>query len=262
MLANFRKLQKPKEIYKNENIKYRLKNTLEETVKRLVSKHKETPIAFSGGLDSSILAFLSSKYTKPVLFCVGFKDSYDINNSQKCSKLLMLETHIVCLNSVDLEQYLYKTIELIDTDNKLVLDLTLPIFVLAEKVKKMGYRNLMLGQGADVLFGGFAKYVRSKHLENDLFNDIKSIHRKNLRYIFKVCNYFDLKPVCPFLEKEIVELALKISPKVKIKDGINKYILREAFANYLPKEIVFQKKKALQYGSGVHKALKKTRYQI
>ena len=257
MLANFKKLQKPKELITYDNIKCQLFEVLDNSVKNKVSGYQEIPVAFSGGIDSSILTYLISKYTEPVLFCFGFENSYDVRNAEKNAELLKLKLNIVYFDELDLKKYLQKTIEIIKTENKLRIDLNLPFVILSEELQKRNYKNIILGQGADELFAGYNRHKKSSNLEADLFQDIKNIAETNLKYNLKAFDYFGVDISCPFLEKEVVELAIKISPKLKIKDGINKYILREAFKNYLPEEILTQNKKALQYGSGIHKALRK-----
>ncbi len=293
MLANFDKLEKPKELFADENIKRRLFEVLENSVKEIVKNRKEIPIAFSGGLDSSILTYLTSKYTKPILFCVGFENSYDVKNAKRVVEILNnlllknfnirdkrrrtsvcspsfiakpnltsvllneLELNIIYLDKINLKKYLRETIEIVGTDDKLIIDLNLPYFVLLEELKKRGYENFIFGQGADELFAGYNRYKKSENLEDDLWRDIKEIYKTNQQYNFKIENHFDVKPLLPFLEEEVVKLATRISPDLKIKNGINKYILREAFREYLPEEIIAQNKKAFQYGSGIHKAIKK-----
>jgi len=262
MLADFEKLKKTEKFLGDEEaIKKELYDSLGNAVAELVSGSEEIPIAFSGGIDSSIIAHLASKYAKPVLFCVGFENSHDVGLSQKSAKALGLNLEIIYLDNLDLKKYLHKTVEILGTEDKLITDLNVPLFIILKELKKQKYKNFLFGQGADTLFGGFAKYVYTKSLEDDMFGDIKNIHITNLQYNFKVCDYFGVKPLLPFLEKEVVELVIKISPELKIKNNVQKYILRETFRKYLPKEIVEQNKKSFQYGSGVHKALKKLKVQ-
>ncbi|MCK5122675.1 MAG: asparagine synthase C-terminal domain-containing protein [Candidatus Pacebacteria bacterium] len=257
MLVNFKKLQKPKSLFYDENIKYRLFEVLDDSVKKLVKGYQEIPVAFSGGIDSSVLTYLVSKYNRPVLFCFGFKNSYDVKNAKKNAGLLNLKLNIIYFDELDLKKYLKKTIDILETKNRMVLDLNTPFVILSEELQKRNYTNIILGQGADELFAGYNRYKKTNNLEEDLFQDIKNIAETNLKYNEQVFNYFGVNIVCPFLEKEVVELAIKISPELKIKNSINKYILREAFKNYLPEEILTQNKKALQYGSGIHKAIAK-----
>ena len=257
MLANFKKLQKPKELITDENIKYQLFDTLDNSVKSLIKDYEKIPVAFSGGIDSSILTYLVSKYTEPILFCFGFENSYDVRNAKKSAELLNLKLNVIYFDKIDLKKYLKKTINILKTENKLKIDLNLPFVILSEELQKRDYKNIVLGQGSDELFAGYNKHKETDDLEEDLFQDIKNIAETNLKYNKQVFDCFGIDIICPFLEKEVVKLAIKISPNLKIKNGVNKYILREAFKNHLPEEILTQNKKALQYGSGIHKALKK-----
>ncbi len=275
MLTNFEKLEKPKELFADENIKHQLFKSLDNSVKEIIKDRKEIPIAFSGGFDSSVLTYLTSKYTKPVLFCVGFENSYDVKNAKRVVEILNnlskrrrhyimspsseVELNIIYLDNINLEKYLRKAVEIVGTDNKLIIDLNLPFFILLEELKKRGYKNFISGQGADELFAGYNKYKKSKNLEDDLWRDIKNIYKTNQQHNLKIENYFGVKSLFPFLEEKVVKLALRINPDLKIKNGVNKYILREAFREYLPEEIISQNKKAFQYGSGIHKALGKLR---
>ena len=257
MLANFEKLKKPKKIYTDEKVKHQLHDALDSSVKSLVSEHKEIPIAFSGGIDSSILTYLVSKYVEPILFCFGFENSYDVKNAKKNAELLNLKLNVIYLDKLDLKKYLKKTTDILETENRMALDLNTPFVILSEELQKRNYKNIVLGQGSDELFAGYNRHKKADDLEEDLFQDIKNIDKTNLKYNSKVFDCLGINIICPFLEKEVVELAIKISPSLKIKDGVNKYILREAFRKYLPAEIINQNKKALQYGSGIHKALGK-----
>lgn len=257
MLANFEELKKAKRFFDDEElIKKELYNSLDNAVEKLVSENKETPVAFSGGLDS-IISYLASKYTRPVLYCIGFKNSHDVANSQKSAKVLGLDLEMIYLDGLDLSEYLKKTIKIVKTDDRLITDLNVPLFIILEELKKQNHKAFISGQGADTLFGGFARYPYNKKFGEEMFLDTKNIYKTNLKYNFKVCDYFGVKPLFPFLEEEVVKLAIRINPNLKIKNGVQKYILREAFRKRLPKSIIEQQKKSFQYGNGIHRALRR-----
>ncbi len=252
------RLKKPAKKLTDESfIKTKLAEALEEAVKKAAAGKKKMPLAFSGELDSSILAYLVAKYAKSILFCVGFKDSYDVANAEKSAKCLKMDLEIVLLDGFDLNEYRAKTIEIIKTDNRLQTELALPLFILSEFISKKGYKYLMTGQGADTLFGGFDKYSRSRNMEDDIFSAAANIYESNLKRDLSIGRYFNLELFFPYLEENMVKLALKIPAELKIRNEIRKYILREAWRGVLPDEILDQNKKAFQYGSGIHKAFKK-----
>lgn len=252
------RLKKPEEKLEDETaVKQKLKESLDKSVKGLSKGLEKLPIAFSGGLDSSILAYLAAKYSRTLLFCVGFKDSHDIKNAGRSAKLLGQKLEIVLLDNIDLKKYKNKTQEIIETDDKLQTELALPLLVLGEKVRDLGFKYLVTGQSADTLFGGFDKYLRSKDLEGDIFTAVRNMGETNLKRDLAIGKYCGLEMLFPFLDDEMVKFALKVPISYKIKDGVKKYILREAFRGILPDEIIDQNKKAFQYGSGVHKALNK-----
>lgn len=258
MLADFEKLVKPEKYDSDENeLKKELFNSLDQAVRSSVSGSEKTAVAFSGGLDSSIITYLVSKYSMPMLFCVGFKDSHDAINAKKSAELLGFELNMIRLEEMDLGKYFEKTVELVGTTDRLITDLNVPLYIILEEIEKHGFDKLVLGQGADTLFGGFARYPYSENFGSEIIEDIKNIGKTNLVYNYKIFDHFKMKPVYPFLEKEVVDIAVKADPGLKIRNGVQKYILREAFRENLPKEIIEQKKKSFQYGSGIHKALRK-----
>lgn len=258
MLADFEKIEKPKKYESDENkLKKELHDALDLAVRSSVSGNEKIAIAFSGGLDSSIIAYLASKYSVPVLFCVGFRDSHDAINAKRSAELLGFELNMILLEEIDLEKYLEKTVELVGTTGRLITDLNVPLYIILEEIEKRGFDKLVLGQGADTLFGGFARYPYSENFGSEILEDIKNIGKTNLVYNCRIFDHFKMKPLYPFLEKDVVDIAVKADPGLKIKEGVQKYILREAFREHLPEEIIVLKKKSFQYGSGIHKALRK-----
>lgn len=259
-LADFEKLSQPQNLRKDKGkLTKDIFKALDSAVKSMVSGFEEIPIAFSGGLDSSIIALLALKYCQPALYCVGFENSHDTINARKSAKLLKMDVDCINLDDYELKKYPDSVSRITGTDNKLVLDINVPLFILAERLKKDGCSSFLSGQGADTLFGGFAKYAYAKNFQEEEFEDIRNIRRTNLDYNFKVCDCFGVKPLFPFLGDRVVELAVETSPDLKIKNGVRKYILRQAFEGCLPEEILRQNKKSFQYGSGIHKALARIR---
>jgi asparagine synthase (glutamine-hydrolysing) len=118
---------------------------------------------------------------------------------------------------------------------------------------------MLSGQGADELFAGYKRYgsMSPEQLAQALENDLSNIAGQNLERddTVTMANAVELR--VPYLDRAVVELALGISPYLKIHKGIRKYILRKAGSQILPVELVSKEKKAAQYSSGMFYALEK-----
>jgi asparagine synthase (glutamine-hydrolysing) len=116
---------------------------------------------------------------------------------------------------------------------------------------------MLSGQGADELFAGYKRYesLNPDELENTLLCDLDNIAENNLERddAASMANAVELR--VPYLDREVVELALRIAPELKIKNGIRKYILRLAAGRLLSDELALKEKKAAQYSSGIYSAI-------
>ncbi|MDI6707479.1 MAG: asparagine synthase C-terminal domain-containing protein [Candidatus Thermoplasmatota archaeon] len=231
----------------------RLNFILTKTVSALDKKRKG--ILFSGGLDSSILAFLVSKHAEVVLYVAGIEGAYDIDVARKSAQLLNLQLIEIFLTEKDIEEALPIISKIVISKNPIEISYLLPLFFVAKHSRE---KELLSAYGADELFAGYAKYLRSENLEEELKKDLLSLKEKGMPSAQKIASYFNKELKAPFLELEIIELGLKIPVEYKIKDGTRKHVLREsARVLGLPEEIVVREKKAAQYGSGIMKVMKK-----
>jgi len=118
---------------------------------------------------------------------------------------------------------------------------------------------ILSGQGADELFAGYKRYesLKAEDLEIALRTDLDNIAQNNLERDDAVTMANSVELRVPYLDKKVIELALSISPELKIHNAIRKYILRRAASNILPDELVWKEKKAAQYSSGIYSAMEK-----
>lgn len=219
---------------------------------------KPGAIAFSGGLDSSLIAALSSD---PELYSIGMKGSHDIRQTRRAAKLLGLEDklHLFELTINELENAIPAIIRAVESCDPQKVSIAAPLYFAARKAHDDGIRVMLSGQGADELFAGYKRYetMDNTSLEHALRNDLANIAENNLERddAATMANSVELR--LPFLDKKVIELALRIAPELKIHDGIRKYILRKAARAILPDELVRKEKKAAQYSSGIYAALEK-----
>ncbi len=211
---------------------------------------KEAALAFSGGLDSGVIAYLM-KDCNVKLYTVGIEGSKDVENAEEAASTLGLELQIIDINEYDiLEGILFlKRIE--PSIGALEVSFELPLYFVCSYADE---RDVYTGQGSDELFGGYAKYLENPEIMVEDFNKLMA---KTKPREMKIATLLGKDLHTPYLDDRIIEFARNIPKELKIKDGIRKYILREA-ARYLgvPKEIVEREKKAAQYGSGIWKLMK------
>ncbi len=215
-------------------------------------------ISFSGGLDSSLIAALCNDAE---LYSVGMAGSHDLSQTRKAAHLLGLEDklHLHELTIDEVESALPKVIRAIETPDPLMVSIAMPLFFASRDAHANGIRVMLSGQGADELFAGYKRYesMSPDELELALRKDLDNIAENNLERddAVTMANAVELR--VPYLDRQVVELALRIAPEFKVHNGVRKYILRLAARGILPDELAFKEKKAAQYSSGIYSALEK-----
>ncbi|MCX9085238.1 MAG: asparagine synthase-related protein [Candidatus Methanoperedens sp.] len=220
--------------------------------------HKPCAIAFSGGLDSS---FLAAMCKDAKLYSVGMAGSHDIRQTRNAARQLGLLDNLN-LREITLEELGYaipQVINAIESTDPLMVSIALPLYFASKYASNDGLRVIMSGQGADELFGGYKRYdsLGFEDLEKALRTDLDNIAKNNLERDDAVTMVNSVELRVPYLDKKVIELALSISPELKIHNGIRKYILRLAASYILPDELTWKEKKAAQYSSGIYSAMEK-----
>ena len=222
-----------------------LRAKLEEAAER----NKADGILLSGGLDTSILAFIA----KPTrAFTVALKNSQasDLIYSKRVSSLLGIEHKKMEFSVEEAINALPEVIRILRTFN-LALPNDLSIYFALKLARESKVCSVMTGDGSDELFAGYS-YMASllpKDLERYISRLSKSWHFS--ANVLGEALGIEVKQ--PFLDGDFVRFALDISPELKVKQGIGKYILRKSFEELLPQEIVWRKKEPIECGSGSNK---------
>ncbi len=233
---------------------------LYEALGRAVKKRRYMPcaLAFSGGLDSSIIAALCPEAE---LYSVGMEGSHDIMQTKKAAQLLGLsdKLHLHELSIGEVESALPDVIRAIESSDPLKVSIAMPLFFASTDAHNDGIRVMLSGQGADELFAGYKRYesMNPAELELALKKDLDNIAGNNLERDDAVTMVNAVELRVPYLDSEVVELALRIAPELKVHNSVRKYILRLSARKILPHELVFKEKKAAQYSSGIYSALLK-----
>ncbi|MCP8307967.1 MAG: hypothetical protein H3Z52_01975 [archaeon] len=235
---------------------------LSESIRRRIKGLNRVAIGFSGGLDSSLLALITSKLAKVTLLSIyvkGSKDEDAINSAKSLG--LELEELQINVNQVMNKISLIKN--LIESDRVMDLAIGLGMNFSAERCSQIGCDALFLGQLADELFGGYAKYVRAlremgeEFAEDMMLKDVLDAHKNNFERDEKASSpYTEIR--LPYANIDLVKYALSLPLSLKIGrlNDERKLVLREAAMKAgLPRDIVLKRKKAFQYSSGLQKLI-------
>jgi asparagine synthase (glutamine-hydrolysing) len=251
-----------------DNAAKKLQVLLEESIKRRTRDVKEIAVAFSGGLDSSVVAFLASKIgVKVNLQHVSMENQAETEEAIEASEQLNLPLQVHLFKDSDVETTLPKVVALIEEADPVKASVGLPFYWVAEKAFEEKFHVMLAGQGADELFGGYQRYVHqyckegSEKVLGTMFHDVANIFESNLERDLKITSHHDVELRLPFASFDIAEFALSLPIECKIEqkqETLRKLVLRQAALNSgMPSAIVDRPKKAVQYSTGVNDAIKR-----
>jgi len=235
-------------------------------VKNLATK--KNGVMFSGGVDSTTISFIAKDYSDIVLITVGTKKSPDLLYAEKIAKELGLKWKKEIVTEEKLLDYFHEVKGILKEylekkDNKLMeIELGLIVFLCCKLAKEEGINTIFSGQGAEELFGGYERHLISfKKNKSEttklLMKELCELDKTNLERNSLIAKYVDVNLAYPFLEKEVIEVAMAIPIEEKIDINGNKKIIFHEIAKEIGiPEIAYKRhKKAAQYGSGIHKML-------
>jgi len=221
-----------------------LRNLVDESVRENMCEG----ILLSGGLDTSIIAVVASKYNPRLkAFTVVFGEAPDFEYSRKLSKLLNLEHHILTLSEKNLTANIKPTIEILRSFDPMEIRNSVAIYSGLKFAKKQ-VKSVMTGDAGDELFAGysFLQKLSKKQLAKYSKRLYEIMHFSSI----KLGEELGIRVKIPYLSEKVKSFAMALNPDLKIKDGVGKWILRKAFENNLPAEFVWRKKTPIEYGSG------------
>jgi len=245
-----------------------LKHVLLQSTQERVSDVEEAAVAFSGGVDSAIIALLTKLcHDDTHLICVTLEGQEETDFAERAAKALGLSLHTAVYSVDDVEETLPKILWLIEEANPVNASIAIPVSWAAEQSAKLGLRVMMAGQGGDELFGGYHRYLEeyarggSVGLQRKLYQDVVASHESNFQRDNKVCASHRVELRMPFVDWNVIKLALSLSAELKVtspKDTLRKRVLREAGKKLGAPEFIAEKpKRAIQYTTGVIQAMKK-----
>jgi asparagine synthase (glutamine-hydrolysing) len=247
-----------------------LKNALEASVHRQLMSDVPYGVLLSGGLDSSVVSAIAKKYaahrvesqdTKdawwPQLhsFAVGLTGSPDLAAARIVADHIGTVHHEINFTVQEGLDAIRDVIYHLETYDVTTIRASTPMYLLARVIKSMGVKMVLSGEGADEIFGGYLYFHKAP--------DPKSFHEETIRKISKLHLYdclrankslaaWGVEGRVPFLDKEFMDVAMRLNPKDKMAiDGkMEKWILRKAFEDYLPASVAWRQKEQFSDGVG------------
>ena len=245
-------------------------DSLEDAAQRQLMSDVPYGVLLSGGLDSSVISAVAKKYAAkrvetdgkseawwPQLhsFAVGLKDAPDLSKAKEVADHIGTIHHEINYTVQEGLDAIRDVIYFIETYDVTTVRASTPMYLLARVIKSMGIKMVLSGEGADEIFGGYLYFHKAP--------DAKAFHEETVRKIGKLHLYdclrankslsaWGVEGRVPFLDKEFLDVAMRLNPEAKMAPGktIEKKILREAFADMLPASVAWRQKEQFSDGVG------------
>lgn len=219
---------------------------LRASTHEIVNGEKEVSVAYSGGLDSSIVAAISKEFAKVRCYSCAVSDSYDAKAVKERADSESLDLTLIELNAGDVPRIVSYCISVLGTTDPMRLAYSAPIVTVIRKSRE---KLVLAGNGADELFGGYAKYASARDPARLMEDDIVKMLREG-EELKKSAETMNKQVGLPFTSKDLLDFAKSLPIEKKITPHTRKVILREV-AGLLNLPSRNLPKKAAQYSSGV-----------
>ncbi|MCF7866966.1 diphthine--ammonia ligase [Candidatus Woesearchaeota archaeon] len=255
-------------VQSNTNTEEQIMQTTEELIEKAIQKRiikdKKIGILFSGGIDSTYIAYKLKKLGIPFVCYTaalkepGLKDAEDTLWAKNAAKELGFDLKIKEVPLDEVPEYLKKILPLIEDNNVVKAGVALPFYLCSEMAKEDGVKILFSGLGSEEIFAGYQRHENSQNINEECLAGLRKIYERDLYRDDCITMSQTIELRLPFLDKELVKYALTIPEKLKLNKDQKKIILREiAKKQGLPELFAERKKKAAQYGSNFDKAIQK-----
>jgi asparagine synthase (glutamine-hydrolysing) len=254
----------------NETDIKKLRTALEEAVHRQLMSDVPYGVLLSGGLDSSITSAIAKKYAEkriesndtdkawyPQLhsFAIGLEGSPDLAAARKVADHLDTVHHEIKFTIQEGIDALHDVIYHLETYDITTIRASTPMYLLARAIKAMGIKMVLSGEGADEIFGGylyFHKAPSAKDFHEETVRKLDKLHMYDCLRANKSLAAWGIEGRVPFLDKEFMDVAMRINPQDKMINGerMEKWVLRKAFEDMLPESVAWRQKEQFSDGVG------------
>jgi asparagine synthase (glutamine-hydrolysing) len=247
-----------------------LRKGLEDAVHRQLMSDVPYGVLLSGGLDSSIISAITKKYSAnriesgdtqqawyPQLhsFAVGLIGSPDLAAARKVAAHIGSVHHEINFTIQEGMDAIRDVIYHLETYDVTTIRASTPMYLLARVIKSMGIKMVLSGEGADELFGGYLYFHKApspQAFHEETVRKLSKLHLYDCLRANKSLAAWGIEGRVPFLDKEFMDIAMRLNPKDKMAGNgkMEKWILRKAFEDYLPESIAWRQKEQFSDGVG------------
>ena len=247
-----------------------VRNALMDSVKRQLMSDVPYGVLLSGGLDSSVISAIAEKFSEnriedddntrawwPRLhsFAVGLKGAPDLEKAKMVADHIGTVHHEINYTIQEGLDAVRDVIYFIETYDVTTVRASTPMYLLARVIKSMGIKMVLSGEGADEIFGGylyFHKAPNAKAFHEETVRKLSKLYLYDCLRANKSLSAWGVEGRVPFLDKEFLDVAMRLNPEAKMCPGktMEKRIVREAFADMLPEEVAWRQKEQFSDGVG------------
>ena len=248
----------------------KIREALEESVKSHLMTDVPYGVLLSGGLDSSLISAITQKFAarrieendlseawwpKVHSFACGLAGSPDLIAAKTVADSIGTIHHSIVFTEQEGIDALKEVIYHLETYDVTTIRASTPMYLMARKIKAMGIKMVLSGEGADEIFGGylyFHKAPNAQAFHEELNRKLDRLHKFDCLRANKSMSAWGIEARVPFLDKNFMDVAMRINPEDKLcgNGKMEKAILRESFEGYLPKEILWRQKEQFSDGVG------------
>ena len=247
-----------------------VRDALLDAVRRQLMSDVPYGVLLSGGLDSSVISAIAERYSEKRIednmqtraywprlhsFAVGLKGAPDLEKARMVARHIGTVHHEINYTIQEGIDALRDVIYFIETYDVTTVRASTPMYLLARVIKSMGIKMVLSGEGADEIFGGylyFHKAPSAKAFHEETVRKLSKLHLYDCLRANKSLSAWGVEGRVPFLDKEFLDVAMRLNPEAKMCPGktIEKRIVREAFADMLPQEVAWRQKEQFSDGVG------------
>lgn len=247
-----------------------LRKALEDAVHRQLMSDVPYGVLLSGGLDSSVTSAIAKKYAQkriesddttdawwPQLhsFSVGLEGSPDLAASRKVADHIGTIHHEIKFTIQEGLDAIKDVIYQLETYDITTIRASTPMYLMARVIKSMGIKMVLSGEGADELFGGylyFHKAPNAREFHEETVRKLSKLHMYDCLRANKSLAAWGIEGRVPFLDKEFIDVAMRINPQDKMitPERMEKWVIRKAFEDYIPASVAWRQKEQFSDGVG------------